>query len=227
MKFSVIVPARFASRRLPGKPLLDIGGKPMIWHTWQRAIDSGADRSVIATDDPRIEQAAADFGAEVIMTGEHHRSGTDRVAEAAVQMGLGDDEIIVNLQGDEPMMPPGLIRQAAGDGAQLVVLPECFNLLTHLEEMVARAEPIPGPTSNAMSSQAAELGIHLLAGTICEASGSPGKGYNTHLLSLLMGDAGNVTAVWHWYGTDVFGPDYNHRPAVEKRAVALGLGNGG
>ena len=113
MKFSVIVPARFASQRLPGKPLLDIGGKPMIWHTWHRAIESGADRSVIATDDPRIEQAAADFGAEVIMTGEQHRSGTDRVAEAAAQMGLGEDEIIVNLQGDEPLMPPGLIRQAA------------------------------------------------------------------------------------------------------------------
>ena len=113
MKFTVIIPARFASQRLPGKPLLDIGGKPMIWHTWQRAIESGAERLVIATDDPRIEQAAAGFGAEVVMTGEQHRSGTDRVAEAAAQMGLGDDAIIVNLQGDEPMMPPGLIRQAA------------------------------------------------------------------------------------------------------------------
>ena len=85
----------------------------MIWHTWQRAIESGAERLVIATDDPRIEQAAAGFGAEVVMTGEQHRSGTDRVAEAAAQMGLGDDAIIVNLQGDEPLMPPGLIRQAA------------------------------------------------------------------------------------------------------------------
>ena len=113
MKFSVIIPARFASERLPGKPLLDIGGKPMLWHTWQRAVESGADRLVIATDDSRIEQTASGFGAEVIMTREQHRSGTDRVAEAAERLGLGEDEIIVNLQGDEPLMPPGLIRQAA------------------------------------------------------------------------------------------------------------------
>ena len=113
MKFSVIIPARYASERLPGKPLLDIGGKPMLWHTWQRAVESGADRLVIATDDSRIEQTASGFGAEVIMTREQHRSGTDRVAEAAERLGLGEDEIIVNLQGDEPLMPPGLIRQAA------------------------------------------------------------------------------------------------------------------
>ncbi len=113
MKFSVIIPARYASERLPGKPLLDIGGKPMLWHTWQRAIESGADRLVIATDDPRIERAATGFGAEVIMTGEQHQSGTDRVAEAAEQLGLDEDEIIVNLQGDEPLMPSGLIHQAA------------------------------------------------------------------------------------------------------------------
>ncbi len=113
MKFSVIIPARFASERLPGKPLLDIGGQPMIWHTWQRAIESGADRLVIATDDSRIESAAAGFGAEVILTGEQHRTGTDRVAEAAARLGLAEDEIIVNLQGDEPLMPPRLIRQAA------------------------------------------------------------------------------------------------------------------
>ncbi|MCZ6536758.1 MAG: NTP transferase domain-containing protein, partial [Gammaproteobacteria bacterium] len=113
MKFSVIIPARFASERLPGKPLLDIGGKPMIWHTWQRAIESGAERLVIATDDSRIESAAVGFGAEVIMTGEQHRTGTDRVAEAAARLALAEDEVIVNLQCDEPLMPPRLIRQAA------------------------------------------------------------------------------------------------------------------
>ena len=135
MKFSVIIPARFASRRLPGKPLLDIGGKPMIWHTWQRAKESGADRLVIATDDSRIERAASGFGAEVIMTGEQHRSGTDRVAEAAGRLCMVEDDIIVNLQGDEPLMPPGLIRQAAETlfhqpNAQLATLATALHSVT-------------------------------------------------------------------------------------------------
>ncbi len=115
MKFSVIIPARYASTRLPGKPLVDIAGKPMVQHVYERAMESGATRVCIATDDERIARAAASFGAEAIMTSPDHPSGTDRLAEAVTLLGLDDDHIVVNLQGDEPMMPASLIHQVAED----------------------------------------------------------------------------------------------------------------
>lgn len=113
MNFCVLIPARYASTRLPGKPLLDIGGRPMVQHVYERAVESGADRVVIATDDPRIEEAASGFGAPVCRTGEQHRSGTERLAEAVRRLGLQPNDIVVNLQGDEPLMPPVLLRQVA------------------------------------------------------------------------------------------------------------------
>lgn len=113
MGFHVIIPARYASSRLPGKPLLDIGGKPMLQHVCERALESGAASVTVATDDQRIADAAAGFDISVCMTGEHHSSGTERLAEAAGQLGLADDAVVVNLQGDEPLMPPGLLRQVA------------------------------------------------------------------------------------------------------------------
>lgn len=111
--FCVVIPARYASSRLPGKPLLDIAGKPMIQHVYERAVQSGATEVVIATDDERIRQVAADFGAMVCMTAAHHPTGTDRLAEVARLRGYTHQHIIVNLQGDEPLMPPALIRQVA------------------------------------------------------------------------------------------------------------------
>lgn len=111
--FRVIIPARHASTRLPGKPLLEIGGKPMIQHVYERALESGAAEVVVATDDERIRSVALGFGAHVCMTATHHPSGTDRLAEVARLVGYADDQIIVNLQGDEPLMPPALIRQVA------------------------------------------------------------------------------------------------------------------
>lgn len=113
MKFTVVIPARFASTRLPGKPLLDIAGKPMIQHVYERAVESGAERVIIATDEPKIETAARGFGAQVCMTAAHHRSGTERLSEVVQKLALGADEIIVNLQGDEPLMPPVLVHQVA------------------------------------------------------------------------------------------------------------------
>ncbi len=113
MIFCVVIPARYASSRLPGKPLLDIAGKPMIQHVYERAVQSGATEVVIATDDERIRQVAADFGALVCMTAAHHPTGTDRLAEVARLRGYTSQHIIVNLQGDEPLMPPALIRQVA------------------------------------------------------------------------------------------------------------------
>lgn len=117
--FTVIIPARYASSRLPGKPLRLIDGKPMLQHVHEAVLASGAEQVIVATDDERIEQAAQAFAADVCMTSPDHPSGTDRLAEVAVSRDLADDTIIVNVQGDEPLMPPALVRQvAAGLAAQ-------------------------------------------------------------------------------------------------------------
>ena len=115
MDFTVIIPARYAATRLPGKPLADLGGRPLLQWVHERALSSGAARVVVATDDDRIQTAARAFGAQVVMTSPEHRSGTDRIADAARQLGLPDDALVVNVQGDEPLMPPALIRQVAGN----------------------------------------------------------------------------------------------------------------
>jgi 3-deoxy-manno-octulosonate cytidylyltransferase (CMP-KDO synthetase) len=111
--FHVIIPARFGSTRLPGKPLLPIGDRPLIQWVWQSAIDSGAASVLIATDDERIRAAAAKFGADCMMTSPNHVSGTDRIAEAVRTRGLSADAIVVNLQGDEPAMPAGVVSRVA------------------------------------------------------------------------------------------------------------------
>ncbi|MEG9487188.1 3-deoxy-manno-octulosonate cytidylyltransferase [Mannheimia indoligenes] len=113
MNFTVIIPARYASSRLPRKPLLDIAGKPMIQHVWEKAQLSGATRVIIATDHPEIEATAKAFGAEVCMTSDKHNSGTERLAEVIEKMAIADDEIIVNIQGDEPLIPPVIVAQVA------------------------------------------------------------------------------------------------------------------
>lgn len=113
-EFVVVIPARYASTRLPAKPLRTINGKPMLEHVWLRGVESGASEVVIATDDVRIVEAAETFGATVCMTGDQHRSGTERIAEVADIMDWGDKVVVVNLQGDEPAMPPSLIDQCAG-----------------------------------------------------------------------------------------------------------------
>lgn len=113
--FHVIVPARYGSTRLPGKPLLPIGDEPMIAHVYRRAAECGADSVVVATDDTRIAAAAEAVGARVCLTRADHPSGTDRLAEVVEQLGLLDEAIVVNLQGDEPLMPPVLLRQVAED----------------------------------------------------------------------------------------------------------------
>ena len=111
--FAVVIPARYGSSRLPGKPLLDIAGKPMIRHVWERAMESGAHEVVVATDDERIAAACRGFGASVSMTSGNHQSGTDRIAEVALGRDWLEDEIIVNVQGDEPLLPSALIGQVA------------------------------------------------------------------------------------------------------------------
>ncbi len=111
--FHIIIPARYGSTRLPAKALLDIHGKPMLEHVYDRACESGASSVTIATDDERIVEAAKHFTDAVCMTAIQHQSGTDRVAEVARQLDMNAESIIVNLQGDEPLMPPTLITQVA------------------------------------------------------------------------------------------------------------------
>ncbi|MEX0957656.1 MAG: 3-deoxy-manno-octulosonate cytidylyltransferase [Burkholderiales bacterium] len=113
MKFTVVIPARYASTRLPGKALADIAGKPMVVHVCDRARESGASDVIVATDDERIAAAVATHGYPFAMTRADHASGTDRIAEVARQRSWKDDDIVVNVQGDEPRLPPQLIRAVA------------------------------------------------------------------------------------------------------------------
>jgi 3-deoxy-manno-octulosonate cytidylyltransferase (CMP-KDO synthetase) len=113
--YKVVIPARYASTRLPGKPLRKLVGKTMLQHVFEAASECGADQVLIATDDERIETAAKGFGADVCMTSADHASGTDRLAEVVNKQGWSDDQIVVNVQGDEPLMPPALVDQVAND----------------------------------------------------------------------------------------------------------------
>lgn len=111
--FHVVIPARFAASRLPGKPLLAIAGRPLIQWVWECARASGAASVIVATDDERVRGTALEFGADCVMTAAGHASGTDRVAEVVRARGLAAADIVVNLQGDEPMMPPAVVAQIA------------------------------------------------------------------------------------------------------------------
>lgn len=121
MSFRVVIPARFASTRLPGKPLADIAGRPMIAHVWERACGSRAAEVIIASDDDRVLEAAAAFGADTERTSPDHPSGTDRIAEVAERRAWPDDCVVVNVQGDEPLLPEAVVDQVA---ANLIANPD-------------------------------------------------------------------------------------------------------
>ena len=112
-RFKVVIPARYGSTRLPGKPLLEIAGKPMIVHVCERAQEAGADQIVVATDDQRIFDTVSGLGIQAVMTRPDHQSGTERIAEVAEFCDWAGEDIIVNLQGDEPLIPPAYIRDVA------------------------------------------------------------------------------------------------------------------
>jgi 3-deoxy-manno-octulosonate cytidylyltransferase (CMP-KDO synthetase) len=136
MSFVVVIPARYASTRLPGKPLRMIGDWPMIRHVYERARQSRAEAVYIATDSPEIMQAAATFTGNVILTGDHHQSGTDRIQEVVTKLALDEHSIVVNVQGDEPLIPPALIDQVADD------------LMAHTDAGISSLyEPIDDPLS--------------------------------------------------------------------------------
>ncbi|MCX7121051.1 MAG: 3-deoxy-manno-octulosonate cytidylyltransferase [Gammaproteobacteria bacterium] len=137
MDFTVIIPARLNSSRLPGKVLMDIGGKPMLQHVYENALQSGASTIVVATDNDAIAKVASDFGATVCMTESSHLSGTERIAEAVSTLALDEDDIVVCLQADEPLMSPKLIFQLAENLAEHdhVKAATLATKLTHAEEL--------------------------------------------------------------------------------------------
>ena len=136
MTFTVVIPARYASSRLPGKPLADIGGVPMVVRVMQRAHQSQAARVCVATDDIRVFELVREHGGEALMTRTDHVSGTDRLQEVATLLGLAEDHIVVNVQGDEPLIPPAVIDQVA---ANLARHPDC-GVATLCEPIDSRAD---------------------------------------------------------------------------------------
>ncbi len=140
MQYTVVIPARYGSSRLPGKPLADIGGQPMVLRVCERAQLSGAQQVVVATDDGRIAEVCEAAGSHVCMTREDHPSGTDRIEEVCQQLGLTDDDIVVNVQGDEPLIPPAVIEQVA---ANLAAHPEAS--IATLSEPIKRAGDLFNP----------------------------------------------------------------------------------
>lgn len=131
VQFSVMIPARFASSRLPGKALADIAGKPMIVHVAERARESGALRVCIATDDDRIREAAEQHGFTAVMTLPDHPTGTDRIAEVVQSQSFDPEDIVVNVQGDEPLIEPGLIRAVASllsDAPEAAIATACHRI---------------------------------------------------------------------------------------------------
>lgn len=137
MKVFVIIPARYHSNRFEGKPLADILGKPMIQHVYEQTLLSSIVASVtVATDDKRISQCVHNFGGKVIMTASHHRSGTDRVAEAARILSIQDSDIIVNIQGDQPIFDPGIIDQLA----QTLTQDNTISVVTPVKKMITEEE---------------------------------------------------------------------------------------
>jgi len=154
MSFYVVIPSRYASTRLPAKPLEEIAGKPMIQHVYERAQQSGAKAVIVATDDVRIESAVKAFGGTVCMTKDSHQSGTDRLQEVAAQLGLSDTDLVVNVQGDEPLIPPAVIDQVA---ANLAAAPQAS--VATLSEPIDDAAVFQDP--NAVKVVSREDGIAL------------------------------------------------------------------
>ena len=171
--FTVIIPARYKSERLPGKALIDLAGKPMVQHVFERASRSSAVDVVVATDDERIADVVDAFGGKSCMTSPDHPSGTDRLQEAATKLGLGADDLVVNVQGDEPLIPPAVIDQVARNlatsGARMATLcerisdwrevvdPNIVKVVTDLNDMAVYFSRAPIPYDRAQSSSVAQV----------------------------------------------------------------------
>jgi len=176
--YHIVIPARFASERLPGKVLEDLAGKTVLQRVWQRACESAAESVVIATDDDRIVDAASTFGAQVVITSPDHQSGSDRIAECAEILSWPDEHLVVNLQGDEPLMPPACLDQVAAllgqrpdcevaslywpiGEADEVQNPNAVKVVTDLEDraLYFSRSPVPYARSHASISEAISGGV--------------------------------------------------------------------
>jgi 3-deoxy-manno-octulosonate cytidylyltransferase (CMP-KDO synthetase) len=176
--FVVVIPARYASTRLPAKALREINGKPMLQHVYERGLESAATEVVIATDDERIAEAAEAFGATVCMTGDQHQSGTERIAEVADLLDWPDDQVVVNLQGDEPTMPAVLIDECAAlladASADIATLaspflsqddfrnPNCVKVIrdVHAHAIYFSRATVPFPRDEGSDDRAAHAALH-------------------------------------------------------------------
>jgi len=161
MAFTVVIPARYGSTRLPGKPLLDIGGKTMVQRVWEQASRSAAEQVVIATDDERIGKVATGFGAQICMTDVDHPSGTDRLQQVAAQLGWPDEHIVVNVQGDEPLIPPVVIDQVAAN----LAANEQAGIAT-LSEGIGTLEELLNPNAVKVVSDARGMALYFSRATI-------------------------------------------------------------
>lgn len=180
--FVAVIPARYASTRLPGKPLANIGGKPMIQHVFERASESQASKIVIATDDQRIAEVVEGFGGQCCMTSADHQSGTDRIAEVVEVLDLDDSSIVVNLQGDEPLMPPVLLNQVA---IALDDHPEAA--MSTLAVPLDRLEQVQDPNVVKVVTDKAGLALYFSRATIpwnrdLYAKGDPSESWKQGLL---------------------------------------------
>ena len=161
MLFSVVIPARYGSTRLPGKPLLEIAGKPMVQWVWEQASRSGAGEVLVATDDERIAEVAEGFGARAILTSPEHPSGTDRLQEVAAQCNWPDEHIVVNVQGDEPLIPPAVIDQVA---ANLAAQQDAG--IATLCEPISEREELVNPNAVKVVSDARGMALYFSRATI-------------------------------------------------------------
>ena len=141
-EFIAVIPARYASTRLPGKPLLDIAGKPMVQHVYEKACSSKAEKVIVATDDKRIVSAVKGFGGDVLLTSPDHESGTDRLQEVASRLELKDNAILVGVQGDEPLIPSDIINQVANN---LANYPQAS--IATLKEEISSYEEVMNPNA--------------------------------------------------------------------------------
>lgn len=155
MKYCVVIPARYGSTRLPGKALADIAGKPMVQHVFERAAQSSATEVYIATDDQRIQEVLEPLGANVLMTSADHPSGTDRLAETVELLSLDDEDILVNVQGDEPLIPPQVIDQVARN---LASNPDC--VCATLSEPIEKASDFLNPSVVKVISNSSSIALY-------------------------------------------------------------------
>ena len=155
MRQIIVIPARYASTRLPGKPLLDIAGKPMLQRVYEQACTAELEMTLIATDDERIYKAMSELGFEVCMTSQRHQSGTDRIAEVAEQLSLNDEDILINVQGDEPLIPSPVILQV---GQLLLDHPQAS--ISTLSTRIKDIETLQNPNVVKVISDANEKAIY-------------------------------------------------------------------